>query len=79
MSKSLVIVESPAKARTITNYLKNDFLIKASVGHVKDLPGSRLGVDIENGFVPEYQVIKGKIKVLGITWRSLRSLGTFML
>jgi len=64
MAKSLVIVESPAKARTIANYLKNGFEIKASVGHVKDLPESRLGVDIEKGFTPEYQVIKGKIKVL---------------
>jgi DNA topoisomerase-1 len=64
MSKSLIIVESPAKARTIGNYLKDDYVIMASVGHVKDLPASRLGVDIENGFVPQYQVIKGKIKVL---------------
>ena len=64
MSKSLVIVESPAKARTISNYLKDDYIIKASVGHVKDLPESRLGVDIEDGFSPEYQVIKGKGKVL---------------
>jgi len=64
MSKSLVIVESPAKARTISSYLKDEYIIMASVGHVKDLPGSRLGVDIENGFAPQYQVIKGKIKVL---------------
>src|SRR3972149_1312373 len=64
MPKSLVIVESPAKARTISNYLKNEYVIKASVGHVKDLPESRLGVDIEKGFIPQYQVIKGKIKVL---------------
>ncbi len=64
MAKSLVIVESPAKARTIANYLKNGYEIKASVGHVKDLPESRLGVDIQKGFAPEYQVIKGKIKVL---------------
>ncbi len=64
MSKSLLIVESPAKARTIANYLKDDYVIKASVGHVKDLPESRLGVDIENGFVPHYQVIKGKAAVL---------------
>ena len=64
MSKPLVIVESPAKARTISNYLKNEYLIKASVGHIKDLPESRLGVDIEKGFAPEYQVIKGKVKVL---------------
>ena len=64
MSKSLLIVESPAKARTIANYLKDDYVIKASVGHVKDLPESRLGVDIENGFVPHYQVIKGKATIL---------------
>ena len=64
MSKPLVIVESPAKARTISNYLKNEYIIKASVGHIKDLPESRLGVDIEKGFAPEYQVIKGKVKVL---------------
>jgi DNA topoisomerase-1 len=64
MSKSLVIVESPAKARTIGNYLKNEFVIKASVGHIKDLPESRLGVDLENGFTPEYQVIAGKAKII---------------
>ncbi len=64
MAKSLVIVESPAKARTIASYLKNGYEIKASVGHVKDLPESRLGVDIEKGFTPEYQVIRGKIKIL---------------
>jgi DNA topoisomerase-1 len=64
MSKSLVIVESPAKARTISNYLKNEYVIKASVGHIKDLPGSRLGVEIDKGFTPEYQVIQGKAKVL---------------
>ncbi len=64
MAKPLVIVESPAKARTISNYLKNEYVIKASVGHVKDLPESRLGVDIDNGFSPEYQVIQGKVKVL---------------
>ena len=64
MSKSLIIVESPAKARTIANYLKNEYVLKASVGHVKDLPGSRLGVDVEKGFVPEYEVIEGKVKVL---------------
>src|SRR3974377_1662039 len=64
MSKSLVIVESPAKARTISNYLKNEYVIKASVGHIKDLPGSRLGVEIDKDFTPEYQVIQGKAKIL---------------
>jgi len=64
MAKNLLIVESPAKARTIKKYLGPDFEVKASVGHVVDLPKSRLGVKPEAGFEPEYQVIKGKEKVL---------------
>jgi len=64
MSKSLVIVESPAKAKTINKFLGKDFVVKASVGHVKDLPKSKLGVDIENNFSPHYEVIKGKAKVI---------------
>ncbi len=61
---SLVIVESPAKAKTIKKYLGRSFDVRASVGHVKDLPKSKMGVDIEKGFTPEYDVIKGKAKVL---------------
>ncbi len=61
---SLVIVESPAKAKTIKKYLGRSFDVKASVGHVKDLPKSKIGVDVEHGFQPEYDVIKGKAKVL---------------
>ena len=57
---NLVIVESPAKAKTIQKYLGKDFSVIASMGHVRDLPKSKLGVDIENGFVPQYQEIKGK-------------------
>ena len=64
MAKNLLIVESPAKARTIKKYLGPDFKIMASVGHVKDLPIKKLGVDIENDFSPEYVTIKGKGKVL---------------
>ncbi|HEJ83219.1 MAG TPA: type I DNA topoisomerase, partial [Desulfobacteraceae bacterium] len=64
MSKKLLIIESPAKARTIKKYLGPGFKIMASVGHVKDLPVSKLGVDIENGFTPEYATIKGKGKIL---------------
>lgn len=64
MAKNLLIVESPAKARTIGKYLGRDFKIMASVGHVKDLPKNRLGVDIKNDFKPEYVVIKGKGKIL---------------
>ena len=54
MSKSLVIVESPAKAKTINKYLGSDYLVKASMGHVMDLPKKELGVDIEDGFRPTY-------------------------
>ena len=58
---SLVVVESPAKARTIKKYLGKSFEVKASVGHVKDLPKSKMGVDIEGGsFEPQYDVTKGK-------------------
>ncbi|MBW1679987.1 MAG: type I DNA topoisomerase [Deltaproteobacteria bacterium] len=64
MAKNLLIVESPAKARTIKKYLGADFQIMASVGHVKDLPVNRLGVDIEKDFEPEYVTIKGKSRVL---------------
>jgi len=62
--KSLLIVESPAKAKTLQKYLGKDFKIEASVGHVKDLPPSKFGVDIEHGFSPEYQIMKGKEKVI---------------
>ena len=64
MAKSLIIVESPAKARTITKFLGRDFVVKASVGHIKDLPKSKLGVDIENGFEPHYLMIRGKKKII---------------
>ena len=60
MSKKLVIVESPAKAHTIGKYLGSTYKVKASVGHVRDLPKSRLGIDIDNDFEPEYINIRGK-------------------
>ncbi|MBI5440640.1 MAG: type I DNA topoisomerase [Deltaproteobacteria bacterium] len=63
MAKSLLIVESPAKARTLKGYLGNEFRVEASVGHVKDLPKSELGVDVDD-FTPHYGVIRGKGKVL---------------
>jgi DNA topoisomerase-1 len=62
--KSLLIVESPAKVKTLSKFLGHDFTIKASIGHVKDLPPNELGVDIENDFTPTYVVIEGKEKVL---------------
>ena len=58
--KSLVIVESPAKAKTIEKYLGKDFRVEASMGHLRDLPKSSLGVDKKNDFEPVYQPIKGK-------------------
>ena len=64
MAKSLVIVESPAKARTIERYLGKDFKVKPSLGHIKDLPRKKLGVDVDNGFEPTYFVIRGKEKVV---------------
>ena len=64
MAKSLVIVESPAKARTLNKFLGKDFTVMASVGHIKDLPKSKLGVDIEKDFEPHYVTIKGKGKTI---------------
>src|SRR5256885_2259302 len=63
-TSTLVVVESPAKAKTIKKYLGSGYVVKASVGHVMDLPKSRIGVDIENGFQPVYEVIEAKKKVV---------------
>jgi len=57
MAKNLVIVESPAKAKTINKYLGKDYLVKASIGHIKDLPSKGLGVDVDDDFKPTYEVI----------------------
>ncbi len=62
--KKLLIVESPAKAKTIQRYLGKDFIVKASMGHVIDLPEKEFGVDIEKNFKPKYVTIKGKDKIL---------------
>ncbi len=64
MAKTLVIVESPAKAKTIEKYLGKGYQVKASIGHIKDLPKSKLGVDVKNDFEPTYDVIKEKKKVV---------------
>ena len=64
MPKAMVIVESPAKARTIEKYLGKDYIVRASAGHIKDLPKTSLGVDIKNDFRPTYQVISGKTKIV---------------
>ena len=62
--KNLVIVESPAKAKTIEKILGKDFHVVASFWHVRDLPKSKLGVDVENNFKPSYSTIKGKGEVI---------------
>src|SRR5947199_9052353 len=64
MAKALVIVESPAKAKTINKYLGKQYVVKASLGHIKDLPKRDLAVDVENGFRPNYVVIEGKKKLM---------------
>jgi len=60
MSQNLVIVESPAKAKTIEKYLGKNYVVEASMGHVRDLPKSKLGVDVEDDFNPKYITIRGK-------------------
>ena len=60
MAKSLIIVESPAKAKTLSKYLGKNYKIEASMGHIKDLPKSQLGIDVESGFTPKYITIRGK-------------------
>src|SRR5215469_11461948 len=64
MAKALVIVESPAKAKTINKYLGKQYVVKASLGHIKDLPKRDLAVDVERGFEPKYEVIEGKKKLI---------------
>src|SRR5437868_194382 len=64
MAKSLVIVESPAKAKTIGKYLGDKYVVKASLGHIKDLPKKDLAVDVEKEFEPRYEVIEGKKKLV---------------
>ena len=63
MSK-LVIVESPAKAKTIGKYLGSDYEVTASMGHIRDLPASQLGIDVEHDYTPQYISIKGKEKLI---------------
>ena len=62
--KSLVIVESPGKVKTISKFLGKDFLVRASIGHVRDLPAKGLGVDVKNDFEPIYEILEEKQKIV---------------
>jgi len=73
MSKNLVIVESPAKAKTIEGYLGKDFTVKSSFGHIRDLASNKLSIDIENNFSPDYQVSPDKKKVIDDLKKSVKS------
>jgi DNA topoisomerase-1 len=64
VTKPLVVVESPTKVRTVKKYLGKDYNVAATVGHIKDLPGKEMGIDIEGGFKPEYKTIPGKQKII---------------
>ena len=64
MGTNLVIVESPSKAKTIGKYLGAEYTVKASMGHLRDLPKSTMGVDIEGGFVPEYLPLDNKTEII---------------
>jgi DNA topoisomerase-1 len=83
MGKSLIIVESPAKTKTLKGFLGRDFQVEASMGHVRDLPASKLGVDVDNNFEPSYVPIPDRKDVLKnwarrpgartpCTWRAIR-------
>ena len=64
MAKKLVVVESPAKAKTINKYLGKSYKVVASMGHIRDLPKSKLGVDVDEGFTPVYEPIPARKKVI---------------
>ncbi len=64
MAKNLIIVESPTKARTLSKFLGRDYSIKASMGHIRDLPKKEMGIDIENGFKPKYVTDRTKSKII---------------
>ena len=70
-AKNLVIVESPAKAKTIGKYLGPDYEVMASMGHLRDLPKSKIGIDFENDFKPDYRAIRGKEDIICLLYTSM--------
>ncbi len=79
MTKNLVIVESPAKARTIEGFLGKEYLVKSSYGHVRDLSKTKLGVDIENDFKPDYEILSDKKKIINELKKISKDAGTVWL
>ena len=79
MAKTLVIVESPAKAKTINKFLGPDYIVKASGGHIIDLPAKEIGIDVENGFKPNYIVMKDKKKTVADLKKAARSVDDVIL
>ena len=77
--RDLVIVESPAKAKTIEKYLGDSYRVVASMGHLRDLPRSKLGVDVDNDFTPEYIPVKGREAVISELKKDAKSAGTVYL
>ena len=78
-AKDLVIVESPAKAKTIEKYLGGDYKVKASMGHLRDLPKSKMGVDIEHGFEPQYIPVRDKKELIAELKKDAKSVCTVSL
>ena len=79
MQENLVIVESPAKAKTIEKFLGKDFVVKSSFGHIRDLSKKGLGIDIDSGFAPDYEVLSDKRKVVDELSKLSKSVGTVWL
>jgi DNA topoisomerase-1 len=77
--KTLLIVESPAKSKTIEKLLGNDYIVKSSFGHIRDLEKENFGVDIENGFKPNYKIIDGKGKVINDLKNAAKSVNRVLL
>lgn len=79
MSKSLIIVESPAKTKTLKNFLGNSYIIEASMGHIRDLPKNKLGVDVENNFAPQYSKLQERKEVIAKLKEAVKKVDTVYL